>query len=50
MIEHASLARKLYDELPDSIKDRFTFEQWSWLPDLQKARLVSTSTEPEWSE
>lgn len=45
-----TMAQKVYDALPDSIKARLTFEQWLWLPNDEKARLDKDSTEPEWSE
>lgn len=36
-----------YHRLPDSIKAGRTYEQWLWLSDAEKARLVQTETEPE---
>lgn len=45
-----SLSQKIYDGLPEAIKDQYTYEQWMWLSDAQKARLESVSTEPEWNE
>ncbi len=36
-----------YDKLPQAIKDRFTLEQYLWLPNWIKRDLVQTETEPE---
>jgi hypothetical protein len=39
-----------YAELPRSIRDNTTPEQYLWLSDAEKARLVQTDTEPENSD
>lgn len=39
--------RTEYDALPESIKAHYSFLQWLWLSDDEKARLVQTETEPE---
>lgn len=39
-----------YDELPDSIKAVHSPQEYLWLSDAQKGRLMQDETEPEWSE
>ena len=36
-----------YEALPESIKAMYSLEQYLWLSDDEKARLVQTETEPE---
>lgn len=36
-----------YDELPASIRALYSPEQYQWLSDDEKARIVQTETEPE---
>lgn len=36
-----------YADLPDIIRALYTPEQFAWLPDADKERLVQTETEPE---
>lgn len=36
-----------YLRLPEVIQREYTPEQWLWLSDAEKARLVQTETEPE---
>lgn len=36
-----------YEALPEAIKNLYTLEQYLWLSDDEKARLVQTETEPE---
>lgn len=36
-----------YDALPESIKARLTFQEWKWLPDQQRARVVDDYIVPE---
>lgn len=36
-----------YDQLPESIKALYRPDQYLWLSDNEKARLVQTETEPE---
>lgn len=36
-----------YDALPRGVKDLYTLQQWLWLSDDEKGRLVQTETEPE---
>ena len=36
-----------YDALPEPIKLYHTREQWLWLSDMEKARLIQDETEPE---
>jgi hypothetical protein len=41
------LARAEYDALPESIRSIYTYEQYSWLSDHEKAVLIQTETEPD---
>lgn len=41
------LARAEYDALPEPIRMLYTYEQYLWLSDGQKADLIQTETEPE---
>ena len=41
---------KIYLELPDPIRQQYTFKQWLWLGDREKATLVMRSCEPEHTE
>lgn len=41
------LARAEYDGLPESIKHVYSYEQYQWLGDVEKARLIQTETEPD---
>lgn len=36
-----------YDALPEAIKNLYTLQQYLWLSDAEKARLMQTETEPE---
>lgn len=36
-----------YDRLPECIKSHYTEEQYRWLPDEMKQRLIQDETEPE---
>lgn len=36
-----------YERLPDAIKALYTWEQYQWLSDDEKGRLVQTECEPE---
>jgi hypothetical protein len=42
-----TLARRDYQALPESIRAYYSFEQYLWLSDLEKARLIQTETEPD---
>jgi hypothetical protein len=39
-----------YDELPEIIRHLYTPQQWLWLSDGQKARLVQSECEPDHTE
>lgn len=39
---------RTYDQLPRSIKDQHTFEEWMWLGDTDKANLIQNETEPDY--
>jgi hypothetical protein len=39
-----------YKTLPLFIQNRYSEKEWLWLSDEEKARLVQTETEPEWTE
>jgi hypothetical protein len=41
---------KAYDDLPEVIQKLYTPQQWLWLSDAQKARLVQSECEPDWTE
>lgn len=41
------LARAEYDALPEPIRMLYSFEQYLWLSDDQKAHLIQVETEPE---
>ena len=45
-----TMAQRLYDALPDSIRERYSFEQWLWLPNEDKASLEQQATDPDWVE
>lgn len=36
-----------YEALPESIRAYYTYEQYKWLSDAEKARLLQTETEPD---
>lgn len=36
-----------YDTLPESIKMRYSLQQFLWLSDDEKGRLIQTECEPE---
>ena len=36
-----------YDELPECIKALYTLDQYLWLSDEEKGRLLQQETEPE---
>jgi hypothetical protein len=36
-----------YDLLPQSIRDLYSPEQYRWLSDAEKARLLQSETEPD---
>lgn len=36
-----------YNALPECIKAMYTLEQYLWLSDTEKGRLMQTETEPE---
>jgi hypothetical protein len=41
------LARAEYEALPESIRLIYSYEQYSWLSDYEKAHLIQTETEPD---
>lgn len=41
------LAYRDYVELPESIRALYSFEQYLWLSDFEKARLIQAETEPD---
>jgi hypothetical protein len=45
--EARDLARAEYDALPDSIKHYYSWVQYQWLSDAEKAGLVQRETEPD---
>lgn len=38
-----------YDELPDPVRQYYSEQEYLWLTDQQKALLIQTETEPEWT-
>lgn len=38
-----------YDELPDPVRQYYSRQDYMWLTDEQKAHLIQTETEPEWT-
>jgi len=42
-----SLAYRDYMELPESIRALYGFDQYLWLSDAEKVRLIQTETEPD---
>lgn len=38
-----------YAELPEGIKQAVTPREYAWLTDTEKARLVQSETEPDWT-
>jgi hypothetical protein len=42
------LARAEYDALPEAIKAAYSYIEYQWLGDAEKARLVQTETEPDY--
>lgn len=36
-----------YDALPESVRALYTLQEYLWLSDAEKARLLQTETEPE---
>lgn len=41
------LAYRDYQALPEAIRASYSFEQYLWLSDREKARLVQAETEPD---
>ena len=44
---HDALAPSAYEELPDFIRASMTEQEWMWLSDTEKHRLIANETEPE---
>lgn len=40
-------SNKDYDQLPEGVKLAYTLQEFLWLSDAEKARLLQTETEPE---
>ncbi|MER2511287.1 MAG: hypothetical protein ABTQ25_02505 [Nitrosomonas ureae] len=38
-----------YDELPEAVQQYYSRDEYLWLSDNQKARLIESETEPEWT-
>jgi hypothetical protein len=45
--EGHDLARAEYDALPEAIRWNYSWDQYQWLSDTEKARLIQTETEPD---
>ena len=39
-----------YEELPRVLQHLYSPEEYAWMHDMQKQRLVQIETEPEWTE
>jgi hypothetical protein len=39
-----------YDSLPEVVKQYYSLNEYLWLTEEQKAKLVQTETEPDWEE
>lgn len=46
-IERDNLVYREYLALPDAIRALYSFENYLWLSDLEKARLIQAETEPD---
>ena len=38
-----------YDELPEAVRQYYSYNEFLWLTDDQKQRLLQDETEPEWT-
>ena len=47
--ERANPLQGEYDDLPEPIKSNVTPQAWSFLTDSQKADLIRSETEPDWT-
>lgn len=41
------LAYRAYLDLPEAIRSIYSFEQYLWLSDFEKVRLIQSETEPD---
>jgi len=48
MIQKTKATHPDYKELPEFIKYAYTEEQYAWLTDEGRARLLERETQPEW--
>jgi hypothetical protein len=46
-MNESSLVYREYQALPDSIRALYSFQQYQWLSDYEKARLIQSETEPD---
>jgi hypothetical protein len=46
-IERDNLVYREYQALPESVRAYYSFDQYLWLSDVEKNRLVQTETEPD---
>lgn len=42
-----NLAHRDYQALPEAIRAMYSFEQYLWLSDREKAQLIQAETEPD---
>lgn len=49
MDESLATASDPYDQLPEAIRQYYSRNEYLWLSDDQKAHLIETETEPEWT-
>lgn len=46
-VETVDEHHKAYDDLPESIKMEYTYKEWMWLSDREKAELVNFECMPD---
>jgi hypothetical protein len=45
--DRENLVYREYQALPESIRALYSFEQYLWLSDFEKSRLIQSETEPD---
>ena len=49
MAEFSETPSDPYEELPEPVRQYYSRQDYLWLTDEQKAHLIQTETEPEWT-
>ena len=49
-MEQARISPEIYEALPLAVREVYAPHEWAWLTDSQKALLIATETEPEWTD